>query len=269
MPKPQQPQKEYYRLFIDESGTANPLDINSEIYVLSGCMIKKSDSRDLKISADQIKFKYWNSTDVVFHSYEIGRKEGEFGIFKKDENLYKSFLNDLENFLFIPRFKMFFVVVDKSKARKFGWDETKVLKDTTSFLVRNFLLILLTNNCKGEIIIESASAQKDIFLLQSVAYFLGSGIENPKVTYEKVQDTLTSVSFVTKQNNDTEEQIADLFGYAAKLNYLQQQKMILPNRLYEQMIIKAFKRSLYKVPMTARPKKDKLFKEVEPFLVLP
>lgn len=269
MLKPLQLPKEYYRLFIDESGTANPLDLKSDIYILSGCMIKKTDSHDLKIMADQIKFKYWNNTDIVFHSYEIGRKEGKFSIFKQDANLYKNFLDDLENFLFIPRFKMFFIVVDKKEARKFGWDEIKVLKDTTLFLVRNFLLILLTNNGKGEIIIESASAQKDIFLLQSVAYFLGSGIEDLKITYEKIQELLTSVSFVTKQNNDIEEQIADLFGYGAKLNYLQQQKRNLPDKLYEQMILRAFKRSLYKVPTGAGPKKDKLFKEVEPFLVLP
>ena len=137
-------------------------------------------------------------------------------------------------------------------------------------MVRHFLLILLTSNSRGEMIIESASAEKDIFLLQSFAYFLGSGIIDLKIDRKIVRDTLTSVSFVTKQNNDIEEQIADLFGYAAKLKYKKQSgEAIMKNGLYEKMILEALNRSIYKVPKEAKPKKDKLFKEVDPFLVLP
>src|SRR3989338_2148395 len=83
---------------------------------------KKTDGVDLKIFSDQIKFKYWGRTDVVFHSREIGRKEGDFTIFK-DQRIFNEFLHDLENLLSSPRFKMFFIVVDKTKARQVGWDE--------------------------------------------------------------------------------------------------------------------------------------------------
>ena len=71
--------------FIDELGSASPKSIQSKLYILSGIMVT-SQSRDrLKIMADQIKFKYWGKTDIVFHSREIGRKEGDFSILKDEE----------------------------------------------------------------------------------------------------------------------------------------------------------------------------------------
>ena len=137
-------------------------------------------------------------------------------------------------------------------------------------MVRHFLLILLTSNSRGEMIIESASAEKDIFLLQSFAYFLGSGIIDLKIDRKIVRDTLTSVSFVTKQNNDIEEQIADLFGYAAKLKYKKQSgEAIMKNGLYEKMILEALNRSIYKVPKEAKPKKISCSKRLTHFWYYP
>jgi len=264
----QQVSRECLRLFIDETGTANPLDTASEIYVLSGCSIKKDESRDLKIFADQIKFKYWGRTDIIFHSREIGKKESDFVIFK-NQKLFNEFLHDLENLLSSQKFKMFFIIVDKVMARKVGWDEKKIYKDTTLFLVRQFLLILLTTDMNGEMIIESASAEKDVYLLQAFGFFLGAGLIDLKIKYETIQNILTSVSFVTKENHDIEEQIADLLGYAARLHYLKLQKKEMPAGPYEDMILKSFNRSLFRVPQATQPKKVSLFTHVEPFLVIP
>lgn len=264
----QQVSRECLRLFIDETGTANPHNIASEIYVLSGCSIKKTDSSDLKIFADQIKFKYWGRTDIILHSREIGKKEGDFAILK-DQKLFHEFLHDLEKLLSSQKFKMFFIIVDKAIARQAGWNEKKIYKDTTLFLVRQFLLILLTTAMKGEMIIESASAEKDIYLLQAFGFFLGAGLVDLKIGYENIQNILTSVSFVTKKNHDTEEQIADLLGYAARLQYLKKQKKKIPTGPYEDMVLRSFGKSLFKVPQATQPKKVSLFTHVEPFLVLP
>lgn len=261
-------QREYYKLYIDESGTANPLDLQSELYILAGCSVNKNDCNNIKILADQVKFKYWRKTDIVFHSREINRREGEFAILK-DKNIYNEFLKDLEMFLSFSKFKMFFIIVDKNKARQAGWNDVKIYRDTTLYLVRNFLLTLLTTDSRGEMIIESASAEKDKYLLDAFAYFLGSGIIEPKIDYKTIQDTISSVSFVTKKNNDIEEQISDLFGYAAKLNYLKQQKIKFDSGLYEEMILNLLQKKIFKIPKDANPKKTKLFKQVYPFLILP
>jgi len=269
MAKKLQPQfQEHYRLFIDELGTASPKDLTSELYILSGCSINKKDCDDLKVYADQIKFKYWGRTDIVFHSREIGRKENDFAILK-DAKIFKEFISDLGTFLSHSKIKMFFIVVDKAKARGAGWDDIKVHKDTTAFLIRNFLLILLTSDSMGEIIIESSSVSKDVHLLDSLNFFLGAGIPKMGVSHDKVQNTLTSVSFVTKRNHDIEEQIADIFAYGAKIKYQSNigKKKILND--YEKMIMGLLNKKLFKVPKDACLTKDKFFKEVVPFLVLP
>jgi len=269
MTKNLQPQfQEHYRLYIDELGTASPKDTTSEMYILSGCSVNKKDCEDLKIRADQIKFKYWGRTDVVFHSREIGRKENDFTILK-DAKIFKEFTSDLNTFLFHSKIKMFFIIVDKAKARTAGWDDIKVHKDTTAFLIRNFLIILLTGDSRGEIVVESSSVSKDVHLLDSLNFFLGAGIKNLGVGYEKVQDTLTSVSFVTKRNHDIEEQIADLFAYAAKIKYQSSITKSKPKDDYEKMIVGLLEKKIFSVPTGTGSIKAKFFKEVEPFLVLP
>ena len=118
-------------------------------------------------------------------------------------------------------------------------------------------------------VIESASAEKDKYLLDAFAYFLGAGISQPKIDQKTIQDTISSVSFVTKKNNDIEEQIADLFGYAAKLSYFKQKKVAFKDGTYEKMILNLLQKKMFKVPKDAGPQKAKFFNEVNPFLVLP
>ena len=87
-------------LFIDELGSAERNESFSKHYILVGCLANKTSREMLKIKADQIKFKYWGKTDIVFHSREIGRKINDFKIFN-DKVLFHGFQKDL--FLFIVR----------------------------------------------------------------------------------------------------------------------------------------------------------------------
>ncbi|MEK7516987.1 MAG: DUF3800 domain-containing protein [Patescibacteria group bacterium] len=92
-------------LFIDESGIANPKVTNSEVYILAGCMVDDYAREKLKIEADQIKFKYWTKTNIVFHSKEIGRKEGDFKIFKMHPETgqkKKKYYSQIDSFKIIP-----------------------------------------------------------------------------------------------------------------------------------------------------------------------
>jgi hypothetical protein len=258
-----------YKLFIDELGTADIKDKNSKVYILAGCSIKEDERMNMKIWADQIKFKYWGNTKIVFHSREIGRKENNFAILK-DKSIFNEFLRDLEKFLLDSNFRMFFVIINKEKAGKLTWNNLKIYKETSFWLVRNFLLILLTNESKGKIVIESSTAEKDFYFHKAISFFLAPpGIPNLSVDYKKIRDTLTSFSFVTKDNCDIEEQVADLFAYAAKCKYLLKNKEKLKIGNYEKMMLNLLDKKLYKVPKNAKDKKMKYFKEVESFLVLP
>lgn len=260
---------EHFKLFIDELGTADPQDLTSGLYILSGCSINRLECQKMKIWADQIKFKYWGHTNIVFHSREIGRKENNFAIFN-DVKIFKDFIMDLENFLLRSNFRMFFIVVNKNKAREVGWDKTKVYRDTTISLVRNFLLMLLTGNSKGDIIHESASVRKDIYMLDAFNHFLAKGLLELNISHKIIQEILTSVSFVTKRNHDIEEQVADLFAYGARLKYFHDSgnKAGIKGD-YDKMICSLLGKKIFQVPSDAKIAKDKFFKEINPFLILP
>lgn len=243
-------------------------DPHSHFYIIAGCSINEGERRQIKIQADQIKFKYWNRTDIVLHSREIGRKENAFKIFK-DTKLYKEFLADLENFISHSKFKMFFVIVDKKKAKKLAWNHIKIFKETSRQIVKNFLLIMLTGDSKGKIVVESATAEKDFYFHKAAGHFLAEGIKELKVDHKKIQEILTSISFVTKNNHDIEEQVADLFAYAAKCKYLAKTGEKFRIGAYEKMMLSLLEKKIFKKPPEAGTRKMKYYKEVDAFQILP
>lgn len=99
--------------------------------------------------------------------------------------------------------------------------------------------------------------------------YLAAGIKKLKVDYKKIQETITSISFVTKNNFDIEEQIADLFAYAARCKYFGQLGKKVKSGVYEKMMLKLLKDKIFKNPRNAKDQKMKYFEEVDSFLILP
>ncbi|OGD63601.1 hypothetical protein A2160_01915 [Candidatus Beckwithbacteria bacterium RBG_13_42_9] len=261
----------YHELFIDELGNVNPVDTKSDIYVLCGCAVEKFQREVLKTKADQIKFKYWSHTEVVFHSRELGIKGNQFEIFKGKKKLREDFLSDLFQFLKQSQFTIFVIVCDKSKAKQKGWNSTKIIKTTGRKLFYHYISWLLgLKRGSGKITIESATAEKDRYYLNEFSYFLAPGCRELSVDYRKVQSILTSISFVTKHNADIEEQIADLFSYAAKCKYLRLSKQqSFKVGTYEDKIIRLLDLKLFRKPRFAREFKMKFYESIDPFCILP
>jgi len=258
-------------LFIDESGNYDPNNKQSDLYILCGCSIPEYGREELKILADQIKFKYWGKTDIVFHSRDIGKDLGDFKIFKNKPDFKNEFLKDLFVFLKKSRIILFFIIIDKKLARKKGWNQYKVIKVTAHRLIYHFLALLFCyGNSSGKIIIESATAEKDKYYLDAFSYFLSPGFTELNVDYTEVRKVLTSLSFVTKDNFDIEEQIADLFAYGAKckIDKMKDKKLIKLGS-YEDRIISILEQKLIKKPIKAKERKMKFYEKIEPFCVLP
>ncbi len=254
-------------LFLDESGIANPKVTNSEVYILAGCMIDDEARDKLKTEADHIKFKYWSETNIVFHSKEIDRKEGVFKIFK-DRKVFDAFQRDLFNFLSNNSFQTFFVLIDKKEALRQNWNDKKVYVETSGVMVKNFILSLLAQvNVKGRLVVESASAEKDFYFHKAVGHFLSNGIPQLSVSFRQVQDVLTEVSFVTKKNQDIEEQISDLLAYAAKLKF--KKKKTTTMNSYERGIIKILNSKIFKMDPNTGIKKKKYYSQIDSFKVMP
>lgn len=253
-------------LFVDESGSDNPKKGHSKCYIVCGCLVSDYKRDELKIHADQIKFKYWGRTDIVFHSREIGRKEGDFSILK-DKKTYQDFQNDLFNFLSLAGIQLLVILVDHQKANKKNWNSQKVYKETANILIKNFILSLLAiGDTRGKLIVESATSEKDFVFHKSAGYFLSNGIKEMNISYKDVQNVLTEVSFVSKKNYDIEEQIADLLAFGAKLKFTKKTK---PLSIYEQRILKIMEHKIFRMHPDTGAKKKKYYSLIEGFKILP
>lgn len=254
-----------YQIFIDETGDP---DLDSpKPYILSGCSVEDFRREELANYADHIKFKYWGRTDIVFHSKEIGYNEGPFAKLT-DKATREAFEKDLLEFLKTAQYKLFFVVLDKAKAKAEGWDTTKALYKTTSAIFSNFILSLAATNGTGNIYIEPSKFERDSVYLQAFNYFRGPNSklkEEYGIDYKDVQTLLTSLAFVTKKNFDIEVQIADLMAYGAwqtvKTNKSKMGK-------YETALSKILKQKLFKL-IKRRGGNSKLYKDINPLVQLP
>jgi len=252
--------------FIDELGSANPEAVTSSLYLLSGIMVTRENRDDLKIKADQIKFKYWGTTNIVFHSREIGRSQGEFNILN-DVKIKNNFEKDLIKYLNNGNFQLFTVIVNKQKIPK-NWTDGTIYKKTADNLIGNFILSLIAQkNCKGRLVVESATAEKDFYYHKAAGYYLSNGFKSLDIDYKQVQDVLTEISFVTKKNDDIEEQIADLLAYGIKLKYEKQKKAVLS--MYEKGIIKVVENKLFRIDPNMGTKKKKIYSQIESFKTIP
>lgn len=251
-------------LYIDESGNASPKNISSPYYILCGVMITANESNELKIKADQIKFKFFNHTNIVFHSREIGRGDGDFKLLIKNQTIDK-FRSDLISLLKQGRCQLISVLVDKNRIPK-SWNEKSIYKLTAEKMVNNFTLALLAQaNCKGKIVIESATSEKDFYYHKAVVKFLSAGIKQPEISFKVVQDKLTEISFVTKKNNDIEEQLTDLLAYGIRMKYESKK----PLSEYEQKLIKIVDEKLFKCNPNTGTKKKRYHSRIKGLVIIP
>jgi len=254
-------------LFVDESGNANPQVKASPCYILCGCLVKAESRDNLRIKADQIKFKYWGRTDILLHSREISRKEGDFSVLK-DPKIFRSFKKDLFHLLSTGGYQVFIVLTDKNLAKKRNWNELKVYNESANEMVRNFVLSLLAiPKCRGRLVIESATGQKDFTFHKAVSHYLANGIPETKTSFGEVQGHLTEITFVTKKNHDIEEQIADLLAYAAKLKFLKKKPDDMDD--YEKRILDVLESKLFTINPKTGEKKKKYHSRIESFKILP
>ena len=258
---------ECLELFIDELGvpTIDPL------YVVTSASIKETDKTKVRILADQIKFKYWGRTDIVFHSREIGHCLNDFRMFKNDEDLKKAFHKDLYLLLGTAPIMLMSVVIDREKAQKKGWiQRNKYITESAQLIFRNFAMILYCKSkTRGKIIIEVDSAKEKSYL-ESFSKLLGQGVPRTKIKSKDIRDIITSISFVTKKNYDIETQLMDLFSYAIRCKYLEDSgKENYSTETYERNIIDILEKKLYRVPPNASVQKKRILNKVKSFAILP
>ncbi len=204
-------------LYLDENGSPDTND-RSQNYTLCGVVVNEYQSEKLKISADQIKFKYWNNTDIVFHSVDIGLQTGDYAILK-NPTIKKDFLRDMTIFLSSGDYRCIVISIDKKKAISKGWNSNKIRDYASDKMIECFIEFLAQKKFSGSICLESAG-QKDLAFYHRYMYYLSHGFVGLNLNHTDVKKLLTSISFVSKKNHDIETQLADLFAYPATCHFL-------------------------------------------------
>lgn len=248
-----------FKLYIDESGREH-LSHASTHYVLIGCLIEKGAQQELEIRANQIKYRYWKRTDVVFHSKEIAFNQNEFSIFANDSSLRKEFISDLLNLMHVAPIKVTCCIVDKAKVYgyKVPWKHTTIIEKTTNTIVLDFLRYIYSWRSTGIIIYEASGFEKDAEYLKAFNKVLTPAWITKHPEFQNIREHLTSITFATKLNHDIECEFADLLSYAALRKYQDEAgiKAIIP-KSYEDRLVKILETKLLQPSPSLRQSKRK------------
>lgn len=223
-----------FKLYIDESGknTLTHIIPYAPHFAVAGVIIHENADDFIRRRADQIKFKYWGTTKVNFHATEIRQLKGDFEFFATDPDKYLEFCVDLKEWLKCSSFKLLWVGTNKltylknnppikhAVTNRYSGAITKHEKNLTK---KTFLdlwciyLCYLTASSKkgssGKIIIEAADQNQDGDILSAYNKIMFGGVSSMGLTRRKVREHLTAISFVTKNNLDTETQLADIASH--------------------------------------------------------
>ena len=188
----------YKILSIDESGKAS-FEHASKLFILSAVLIKEDFRPKLDVKIRRLKKKFFKDENIVFHSRDMSRKKGKFSLLRDSKNeilFWSEFISILNS----DEISFIFVITDKQRAKKLGWQPKTILKRSYLRLAQLFLTNLTKDQSKGKIVAESDPSQ-DLFLMEAHA-----GLQSLNHSY---RNSVTSISFVKKTNLDPDVQIAD------------------------------------------------------------
>jgi hypothetical protein len=156
--------KDYKVLALDETGKAS-FNHPSKNFVLSGLVLPEKFRLKLDKSIRKLKKKYFDDEEIVFHCRDILRKKGSFAILREDPKKEIKFWSEFIVLLNTDLLSLAFVIVDKGKARKLGWNDIAILTRVYGKMLEEFTKKHLSNN-NGKIIVESDPYQ-DKYLIKA------------------------------------------------------------------------------------------------------
>lgn len=216
-------------LFIDETGKHN-LSHWSYNFILSGCLIFEDHLQEVRKIADSIIFKYWGShksysrkykiNNIVFRASDINKCSGPFRILK-DPKIKREFWQDIYyQLLSRPDVIYIITIFDKEKAKKLNSnlkDET-VLNKSYYALIEAFIKYLIKSGYSGRIVAESTSEQ-DMALVNALSFFQRNSLSKFGDA-RLVNNSITSLSLVNKNDNNIGAQLADLIAWTGSNKYI-------------------------------------------------
>jgi len=110
-----------YLLFVDECGTHDMqhVDANFPIFVLVGLLVGEVYyAKSLVPRVKALKVSHFGKSDVVLHSRDIRRRQGDFEIFRTTPERKPPFDAAIGNLVLRARIRLFAVAIDKMRLRR-------------------------------------------------------------------------------------------------------------------------------------------------------
>ena len=208
--------RDYKVLALDETGKAS-FNHPSKNFVLSGFILPEKLRPRLDKSIRKLKKKYFDNEEIVFHCRDILRKKGPFAVLRTDSTKELKFWSELIVILNAKFLSLAFVITDKKKAKKIGWNDIAVLRRSYRKMLEEFTKKHLSMD-NGKIVVESDPYQ-DKYLIEAHNRLQSIGIPSEGITGSDYRNKITSLSLVNKLNLDVDVQMADTLATMADMVY--------------------------------------------------
>jgi len=208
--------KDYNILALDETGKAS-FSHPSKNFVLSGFILPEKLRLKLDGSIRRLKKKYFNDEEIVFHCRDMLRKKGPFASLRVDSIKELKFWSEFISILNAKFLSLAFVIADKNKAKKIGWNDIAILRQSYRKMLEEFTKKHLNKN-NGKIVVESDPYQ-DRYLIEAHSRLQSIGIPSAGITGSDYRNKITSLSLVNKSNLDVDVQMADSLAIMADIVY--------------------------------------------------
>lgn len=225
---------DYKILSIDETGKAH-YNHPSQMFVISGCVVKEKHKSELRLNADKIIYKYWGDKNIIFHSADMFGRRGDFSIFK-DETVENNFWKDFIKMIIGKNYLSFYVVtVDKIKAKRSNWLVKTIVEKSYSLMLSEFAKNLIKSGSQGRVQSESSTDQ-DVSLITAHSKLQRNG--TGKIKGSEYFKLITCLSLVTKGNHDIETQLSDIMATVGKISGNLNSLRIAERLIYDEFLQK-------------------------------
>lgn len=258
---------ETYKIYLDETGMADPKTWDkAPFFTICGFVMHQKNRKDFAEDIENLKLRYFGKKAYILRGADIKRD------LKRLKRSQQNFSKDLYSILIRYHFFLLYVVVDKEKAFKKSWDSTHIYKRSYRIILSNLTKFLIAKKYKGEVIAEASKPEQDIHIYKALFHLIANGIQRLTILHNEVKQHLTCLSFVTKLNNDPEEQMADLFGECGKLQMLLDNNLLLESDLdpLDKVLMKIFRQRIFKKHANIKQKRKlELYNNINPFKIIP
>ncbi len=211
-------------MFLDESGEANVTkpDPRFNIFSLCGVVFTEPSYYELDHKMNDLKIKFWESKDIIFHSYTMRKQEKAFKIFQTP-GVLQNFYSEIEKILTECDYKIISCVVLKDLYRETYPDKNFAYETALQFICERAAFLINRIDCTSiHICIEKRERSKNRLLFKHYNDLLqkGNHLNGAKI-FEKFDREL---HFRDKKKNINGLQLADICAYPIAF------KSLYPNR---------------------------------------